>query len=87
MCVVELYFKDNSFLSIDLIYVLLEEKNIDYIDINELLESSITNHESIKLPSNEYSFLYILLFYHLNGENVEPKYSDFFNSLEHLKKR
>jgi hypothetical protein len=85
MCVLELYFKDNSFLSIDLIYA-FRRKNIDYIDINELLESSITNHESIKLPSNEYSFLYIFLFYHLNGENIEPKYSDFFNSLEPLEK-
>lgn len=85
MCVVELYFKDNSFLSIDLIYA-FRRKNIDYIDINKLLESSITNHELIKLPSNEYSFLYIFLFYHLNGENIEPKYSDFFNSLEPLEK-
>ncbi len=85
MCVVELYFKDNSFLSIDLIYA-FRRKNIDYINITELLESSIINHESIKLPSNEYNFLYILLFYHLNEQNIELKYSNYFNDLETIEK-
>ncbi len=80
MCTLEIYFLDISFLSLDLIYN-FKRKLTKYIDINKLLNSSTLNNENIKIPSIEYSFLYIFLFYFINGKSIENKYLEYFEKL------
>ena len=68
MKMVYIIFKDNSFLEVDLINSFIR-KDICYLDTSEMITNYHINHNQLKVPSNEYSFLYIFLFHLLNKTN------------------
>lgn len=80
MKMVYIAFNDSSFLEVDLINSFIR-KDIHYLDTNEMLTNYHLNHEQLKVPHAEYSFLYIFLFYILNGSSVDTKYQRYFTSL------
>lgn len=80
MYTITFYFKDGSFLSLDLIYKFIR-KDLEYIKINKLLESKEINHENISIPNIEYQFLYIYFFYIINKSNIENKYREYLSNL------
>ncbi|APW66223.1 hypothetical protein LPB137_10390 [Poseidonibacter parvus] len=85
MYTITFYFKDRSFLSLDLIYKFIR-KDLEYIKLNKLLESKETNHENISIPNIEYQFLYIYFFYIINKSNIGDKYKSYLSNLNTYQK-
>jgi len=79
-------FKDKTFVGLDLIHSFFR-KNIIYLDINELINNTFTNHNGIKVSKLEYNFLNIFLFYLLNKTNISSKYEEYFCSLEEIEQK
>ncbi|MFT4661431.1 MAG: thymidylate kinase [Patiriisocius sp.] len=73
MTTVELYFKDNTFLSLDLIHQ-FKRKGIQLIDAKPLLISAMPNSSGVMVPEVKFDFEYCLLFYTLNGAAIPKKY-------------
>ena len=80
MCIIHIFFNDGSFLEIDLIHC-FKRKELIYLDVNKLIEKSKLNDENIKIPNHKFQFVYIFLFYYLNGVDIEVKYVSFFKKL------
>ncbi len=78
MTTIELFFKDGSFLSIDLINQ-LKRKNIEMMDIRPLLASASYNENDVIVPEVRFDIEYCLLFYTLNNSSIPLKYATHFN--------
>lgn len=80
MDTIYLFFKDESFLEIDLIYEFVR-KDLVYLNSEEVLSTSNFNSERIKVPYAVDHVLYIFLFYLLNNSSIDSKYYSFINNL------
>jgi len=78
MTTVELYFKDNSFLSLDLIHQ-FKRKAIQMLDAKPLLISAMPNASGVMVPSVKFDFEYCFLFYSLNGASIPQKYQEHYS--------
>jgi len=74
---VHLYFKDHSYIELDLIHK-FDRKGIIYLNSKEVIESALINSEGLKVASPQHHFEYIMLFYLLNQSDVDQKYIDHF---------
>jgi thymidylate kinase len=77
MTTIQLFFNDNSFLSIDLLTA-FHRKSLEYIDAREMLDHAV-EEDGINILPPAYDYLYIYLFYQLNFDAVPAKYSNCFN--------
>jgi thymidylate kinase len=80
MTTVELYFKDNTFLSLDLIHQ-FKRKGIQLFDAKPLLISAMSNGHGVMVPDVKFDFEYCLLFYTLNGALIPEKYQEHYKML------
>jgi len=80
MTTIQIFFSDNSFLSIDLLNS-FHRKAIQYIDADLLLKKAVLE-DGIKILPPEYDYLYIFLFYQINFSGVPEKYTDHFKDIK-----
>lgn len=80
MSMVYVHFNDRSFLELDFIFD-FSRKHLTYMEHSELLDNVFESDQGIKLPRFEFNFLYIFLFYFLNGECIPKKYAISFQNL------
>jgi len=80
MTTIELFFKDQSFLSLDLIYS-LQRKSYKLIDENILLDNVIHKKENIRVLSPKQDFEFTFLFYQTNSADFPMKYFYAFSKL------
>lgn len=80
MTFVNIFFKDGSFLELDLIYEFKRKQTV-FLKANEILENAIYNAQGIRLPQIEHQFEYIYLFYMLNGVAMSEKHREAMASL------
>ncbi|MEO0310982.1 MAG: putative thymidylate kinase, partial [Bacteroidota bacterium] len=80
MTTVELYFKDQSFLSLDLITD-FHRKDLQYIDARKFFTAIRYTFEKVKLPEERFCFEYTWLFYLLNASHMPPKYVAYYQSM------
>jgi thymidylate kinase len=85
MTIVELFFRDGSFLCIDLIYQ-FKRKGIQFLDARSVLISSIANEYNYLVPNIKFDFEYSFLFYTLNGANIPEKYWKSYNEENEFQK-
>ena len=83
MTTVELYFKDNTFLSLDLIHQ-FKRKGMQMFDAKPLLISAIFSPSGIMVPEIKNDFEYCLLFYSLNGASIPEKYHQHYKTHNQL---
>jgi thymidylate kinase len=76
MTTVQLYFPDQSFLSIDMLQA-FDRKSLEYIPAAEMLDHA-EMIDGVRVLEPAYDYLYIYLFYHLNGASIPAKYSGLF---------
>jgi thymidylate kinase len=76
MTTVQLYFSDQSFLSIDILQA-FHRKSLEYIPAAEMLDHA-EMVDGVRVLQPAYDYLYIYLFYHLNGAGIPSKYSTYF---------
>jgi thymidylate kinase len=86
MTVVSMYFRDGTFLSIDLINK-LKRCELEYLSVEEVLSNTVYSEEGVKLPDARYDFLYITLFYTLNHAVIPRSYVVYFDGLSLLIQR
>jgi thymidylate kinase len=79
MTVIELLFKGNGFLSIDLIHQ-FKRKNAQMLSAEELLADAIIGSHGLRRPKLKHDLEYVSLFYALNGASIPVKYFDYFSS-------
>ncbi len=79
MTTIQLFFTDNSFLSIDLLNA-FQRKSIQYINADLLLKNEVIEN-GIKILPAELDYLYIFLFYQINFSSVPDKYANHFKNL------
>ena len=79
MTVIELFFEDSSFLSIDLIHQ-FKRKGIEMMPIEPLLISALRNKAGIMVPDKKFDLEYAFLFYNLNGASLPLKYYNYFKT-------
>ena len=85
MTTVELFFKDGSFLSIDLINQ-FKRKGIQFMDAKSVLVSALPNRYGVVVPEAKFDFEYCFLFHTLNGASISKKYKAHYseqNRLQH----
>jgi len=80
MTTMELFFKDQSFVSLDLIHS-LQRKLYKLLDENTLLEKVIHKNENIRVLSPIHDFEFTFLFYQLNKADFPMKYFYVFSKL------
>ncbi|MBK6446508.1 MAG: hypothetical protein IPF81_14790 [Bacteroidetes bacterium] len=85
MTTVELYFEDQSFVSLDLIHK-FQRKGLEYLDAKKVLRSAISNVEGIRVPDKRFCFEYTWLFYTLNGASLPERYVNYYNSLDYVQR-
>ena len=78
MTTVQLYFSDKSFLSIDILQA-FHRKSLEYMPAAELLDHT-EMIDGVRVLQPAYDYLYIYLFYHLNGAPIPSKYSTHFQN-------
>lgn len=83
MTTVELYFEDQSYVSLDLIHA-FRRKSIDYLEPKKILRSAQTTSEGIRVPEKRFCFEYTWLFYTLNGASMPQRYVQYYSQLEHI---
>ena len=83
MTTVEFFFKDNTYLSIDLIYK-FQRKSTTMLDNKKMLTSATKNKSGIMVPDVRFDFEYTWLFYTLNNTSVPEKYKQYFLSLSKI---
>jgi thymidylate kinase len=79
MTTIELYFKDNTFLSLDLIHQ-FKRKGMQLFDAKPLLISAMSNGSGVMVPALKFDFEYCLLFYTLNGASIPQKYQEHYKA-------
>jgi len=77
MTTIEVFFKDGSFLSIDLINQ-FKRKGMQFMDAKSVLVSAMPNIYGVMVPSMKFDFEYCYLFYTLNGAEIPEKYHDHY---------
>ncbi len=77
MSFIEIFFKDGTFLEIDLIHQ-FKRKNLEILDATGILERTTQTLENIKIPHLADDLEYCLLFYFLNGAAVPKRYIHFY---------
>jgi thymidylate kinase len=80
MSVLELFFTDGSFISLDLITKLVR-KNLVFMDAGKVIERSVMTSDGVRIPKMEDDFNYILLFSLLNNSSVASKYQDYYGQI------
>lgn len=86
MSTIELFFKDGSYLSIDLIHA-FHRKELQYLDARKMLTAQSLTFERIQVPEARFCFEYTWLFYLLNGASVPVRYVDYYLSLNSEEKQ
>lgn len=86
MSTLRVYFKDNSFISIDFIYR-FERKSVQLLSNKEVLKNIGVTKEGVKVPQPSIDFEYKLLFYQLNGSAFPQKYKGYYLSLPEGKQK
>jgi thymidylate kinase len=85
MTTAQLFFADQSYLSIDILKA-FHRKSLEYIPASEMLEhAGMVNGVRVLPPA--YDYLYIYLFYHLNYTGIPTKYSIVFDDGDPDKER
>lgn len=84
MTTLQLFFLDNSFLSIDLLHE-FHRKEFNYIEKDILLTGTVVENDIKILPSH-LDYLYIFLFYQLNYSDIPEKYTSQFLQLNESEK-
>ncbi|MCH2230192.1 MAG: hypothetical protein MK105_07585 [Crocinitomicaceae bacterium] len=77
MSVIEVFFNDDSYLSIDLIHK-FKCKSLELISAKSLIRTSYNNGYNVNIPSIPFDLEYAFLFYHLNGANIPEKYYQYY---------
>lgn len=75
-----IYFKDQSYLELDLIYA-FERKTQAYLDPKLLLDRAGQNYEGVKTASEADNLEYILLFFGVNKAQIPLKHIAYYQSL------
>lgn len=81
MVFVNIFFKDGSFLELDLIHE-LKRKHVVFLDAKAIIEKGQRNAQGIKLPRLADQFEYIYLFYLLNSASVSDKHAKAWQLLD-----
>lgn len=81
----KLWFKDDSFLSLDFIHE-FKRKNQNFLSAQKMLISSRLV-DGVKMVNNRFDFEYIVKFYRLNRAKIPVKYINYFNTLKASEKR
>jgi thymidylate kinase len=81
MHIVELYFADQSFISLDLIFK-FKRKSTSYLNAAELLSNISKDEFGIKVLQPNLDLEYAMLFYVLNNADVPERYRKHYNRLE-----
>jgi thymidylate kinase len=76
---VSVYFKDGSYLELDLINR-FDRKGVIYLDSEAVLNKA-SQHGYLKLASECHNFEYILLFHLINNSDVSQRYRRYYSSL------
>jgi thymidylate kinase len=76
MTTAQLFFADQSYLSIDILQA-FHRKSLEYIPAAAMLDHG-GKVNGVRILPPAYDYLYIYLFYHLNYTGVPSKYSDLF---------
>lgn len=79
MTTVELFFKDNSYLSLDLIHK-FQRKFTTLLSAERMLKKAVESVGGTKVPNEKHDLQYTFLFYLLNGVSVPEKYQKYFMS-------
>ncbi len=79
MTTISLFFKDGSFLSLDLISQ-FKRKQKQMMAIEPVLISAVPNRYGVIVPARRFDMEYTLLFYSLNNAKVPQKYYTYFGS-------
>ena len=77
MTVIRIFFKDGSFLSLDLIYR-FKRKWTEYIDADSILKGACPDRFGVKRAKAKHDLQYSLLFYTLNGASIPQSYFQYF---------
>jgi len=77
MTTAQLFFSDQSFLSIDILKA-FHRKSLEYIPAAEMLDHAVMVN-GVRILPPAYDYLYIYLFYHLNYTGIPSKYSVLFH--------
>jgi len=80
MYTLQLFLKDDGFLSIDLIYD-FKRKSKRFMNIDHLLDSAYRSKKGIMVPDLRFDFEYVLFFYYLNGAQIPDKYYELYMAL------
>jgi thymidylate kinase len=86
MTIIEVFFKNGAFLSIDLIHQ-IKRKSIQMMDILPLLTSATPNKNGIRVADKIFDAEYAFLFYVLNDSSIPLKYHALFGSNNEEKQR
>ncbi|MEM6342338.1 MAG: hypothetical protein AAF927_00610 [Bacteroidota bacterium] len=79
-CYVEVFFSNQEYLELDLLYQ-LRWRDLIFLDCAELLDRVSPNEEGIKVVSTADSFSYLIAFFTLNNCPVPAKYQSYFGTL------
>jgi thymidylate kinase len=77
MNTLELYFDDQNFLRIDLLFE-IRRKNVVYLDAQKALKSAYVADNGWRYIPDSYSVQYIKGFYHLNHHDIPEKYIAYY---------
>lgn len=80
MTTIELYFRDQSYLSIDLLTA-FHRKDVAYLDTGRLLRSASPVRSHVRLPDERFAFEYAWLFNLLNGSGLPQRYRAYYRAL------
>lgn len=78
MTIVQLFFRDGTFLSIDLIHQ-FKRKTLDMFPSSLMFKHRRKTGGNVYKPSLKNDFEYSFLFYTLNGSDTPQKYQDFYS--------
>lgn len=86
MTKLELFLVDGSFLQVDLL-TQFKRKGLQMFSAKETLELAEINAQGLKVACSKCNFLYIYLFYQLNGSAIPQRYKDFFLGLPEMERQ
>lgn len=81
MQTIMIYFKDGSYLSLDLLFA-FKRKSLEYLEAENVLHHSIMGPDQLKIPHIVSDFEYSYLFYLLNRKDTDKRHQKFFLELE-----
>ena len=81
MNTIQIFLKDSTMLSIDLIWQ-LKIKNLEILDAKKILKNNFENEFRVKNVSDNDTAKYVVLFYILNNSKIPEKYLKYQNALQ-----